>query len=416
VTVRSAETALVWFVALYPPVVAAFWIAGGVVFRLLDERVSLDGITDWPGVTLLIPAYNEELVIGTCVRAALAVDYPSLEILVLDDGSTDETAQVATAAAAGDSRVTVLRDPVNRGKAERLNLGFERAAHELVAVTDADTHLEAAALKFLVARIGRSPRIAAVAGSPHVTNRTNLRAALQIVEAASIVGLIRRTQALAGSVGVVAGVVGLFRRDAVLGVGGHDGRMATEDIDLSWRLLIAGWHTTFEPQALVGMQVPTTMGALWKQRCRWARGQGEVLNVHLAEVARWRRRWLWPLGFEAFASLLWAVAFVVTIAVVVATLALPSGATFGDVGIAWGVALAVVATVQAVFALTIGARYDRLALTALLVAPLYTVAFWMLNALAAVRAEAPAMLRGPTEQRVVWDIPRQRSDAGGEPL
>jgi hypothetical protein len=55
-------------------------------------------------------------------------------------------------------------------------------------------------------------------------------------------------------------------------------------------------------------------------------------------------------------------------------------------------------------------------LTALLVAPLYTAAFWMLNAAAAIRAEAPAMVRGPTERRVVWDIPRQRSDAGGEPL
>jgi biofilm PGA synthesis N-glycosyltransferase PgaC len=413
---RSAETALIWFVALYPPVVAAMWIAGGVVFRLLDERAAVGGITAWPGVTLLIPAYNEEPVIGTCVRAALAVDYPSLEILVLDDGSTDETACVATAAAAADRRVTVVEDPVNRGKAERLNLGLARAAHELVAVIDADTHLETDALKFLVARISRSPRIAAVAGSPHVTNRTNLRAALQIVEAASIVGLIRRTQAVAGSVGVVAGVLGLFRRDAVLEVGGYDGRMATEDIDLSWRLLIAGWHTTFEPHALVGMQVPTTMSALWKQRCRWARGQGEVLNLHIEQVIRWKRRWLWPLGFEALASLLWAVAFGVTIAVAAAALALPSGKTFGDVGIAWGVALAVVATLQAVFALAVGARYDRLALTALLVAPLYTVAFWMLNALAAVRAEAPAMLRGPSEHRVVWDIPRQRSDAGGEPL
>jgi poly-beta-1,6-N-acetyl-D-glucosamine synthase len=411
---RSAETALVWFVALYPPVVAAMWIAGGVVFRLLDERVNLGAITDWPGVTLLIPAYNEELVIGTCVRAALAVDYSSLEILVLDDGSTDETAHVATAAAAGDPRVTVVRDPVNRGKAERLNLGFACAAHELVAVIDADTHLEADALRFLVARISRSPRIAAVAGSPHVTNRTNLRAALQIVEAASIVGLIRRTQAVGGSVGVVAGVLGLFRRDAVLEVGGYDGRMATEDIDLSWRLLIAGWHTTFEPHALVGMQVPTTMSALWKQRCRWARGQGEVLNLHLAKVVRWKRRWLWPLGLEAFASLLWALAFGVTIVVAAAALALPNGKTFGEVGIAWGVAVAVVATLQALFALAIGARYDRLALTAMLVAPLYTVAFWMLNALAAVRAEAPAMVRGPTEHRVVWDIPRQRSDASGE--
>jgi poly-beta-1,6-N-acetyl-D-glucosamine synthase len=413
---RSLETALVWFVALYPPVIAAMWIAGGLVFRLLDERAAVGDIEAWPGVTLLIPAYNEELVIGTCVRAALAVDYPSLEILVLDDGSTDQTARIATAAAAGDPRVTVLQDPVNRGKAERLNLGFARAAHELVAVIDADTHLEPDALKFLAARINRSPRIAAVAGSPHVTNRTNLPAALQIVEAASIVGLIRRTQAVMGSVGVVAGVLGLFRRDAVLEVGGHDGRMATEDIDLSWRLLIAGWHTTFEPNALVGMQVPTTLGALWKQRRRWARGQGEVLNLHLGKVVRWKRRWLWPLAFEAFGSLVWAVAFGVTIAVAVAALALPSGKTFADVGIAWGVALAVVATLQAVFALAIGARYDRLALTALLVAPLYTVAFWMLNALAAVRAEAPAMLRGPTEHRVVWDIPRQRSDASGESL
>ena len=122
------------------------------------------------------------------------------------------------------------------------------------------------------------------------------------------------------------------------------------------------------------------------------------------------------LGLEALASLVWALAFGVTIAVAAAALAVPSGKTLGDVGIAWGVAVAVVATLQAAFALAIGARYDRLALTALLVAPLYTVAFWMLNAAAAIRAEAPAMVRGPTERRVVWDIPPQRSDAGGEPL
>lgn len=71
---------------------------------------------------------------------------------------------------------------------------------------------------------------------------------------------------------------------------------------------------------------------------------------------------------------------------------------------------------QAVFALSLGARYDRLALKALLIAPLCTVAFWMVNALAAVRAEAPAMMRGPTERRVVWDIPRQQPGAGGRAL
>jgi biofilm PGA synthesis N-glycosyltransferase PgaC len=349
-----------WFVALYPPVVAAMWIAGGAVFRLLDERVVFVGRDTWPGVTLLVPAYNEELVIGTCVKAALALDYPSLEILVLDDGSTDGTAQVATEAAVGDRRVTVLSDAVNLGKADRLNLGFARATYELVAVIDADTHLEPSAMKFLVARIDRSPRIAAVAGSAHVTNRTNLSASLQIVEAASIIGLIRRTQAVIGTVGVVAGVLGLFRRDAVVAAGGYDPRMATEDIDLSWRLLIAGWDTTFEPHALVGMQVPTTLGALWKQRCRWARGQGEVLHRHLRRAARKRHMWLWPLAFEALASLVWALAFVAALVVAAVALALPNGHTFADVGIAWGVAIAVVATLQAVFALSLGARSARL--------------------------------------------------------
>jgi biofilm PGA synthesis N-glycosyltransferase PgaC len=125
------------------------------------------------------------------------------------------------------------------------------------------------AIKLLVARMTESPMLAAVAGAPHVTNRTGVICAMQVLEAAAIIGLIRRTQALTGRVGTVAAVLGLFRRDRVLAVGGYDGSMATEDIDLSCRLLLAGWHTTYEPHALVGMQVPASLGALWAQRKRW---------------------------------------------------------------------------------------------------------------------------------------------------
>ena len=124
--------------------------------------------------------------------------------------------------------------------------------------------------------MARSPLLAAVAGAPHVTNRGQLIRAMQVLEAAAIIGLIRRTQSLTGRVGIVAGVLGLFRRDRVLAVGGYDGRMATEDIELTWRLLLAGWQTVYEPRALVGMQVPSSLPALWAQRKRWARGQGEV--------------------------------------------------------------------------------------------------------------------------------------------
>ena len=252
---------LLWaFVALYPVCTAALWIAGGLLFRLLEETGAAeepDG--GWPGVTVLIPAFNEEAVIATSVAAVIASDYPRLELLVLDDGSTDATEAAALEASAGDPRCRVIRDPVNRGKADRLNVGFSQARHELVAVTDADTHVHPEALKLLVARMCRTPILAAVAGAPHVTNRGRLLTAMQVLEAASIIGLIRRTQSLTGRVGVVAGVFGLFRRDRVLAVGGYDSRMATEDIDLSWKLLLRGWQTAYEPRALVGMQVPTSI-------------------------------------------------------------------------------------------------------------------------------------------------------------
>jgi cellulose synthase/poly-beta-1,6-N-acetylglucosamine synthase-like glycosyltransferase len=102
--VSSGDVALVVlaFVGLYPVVSSGLWIAGALIFRLFDEHTEAEPpATGWPGVTLLIPAYNEQQVIATCVRAALAVDYPALEVLVLDDGSQDETAAAAAAAAAG---------------------------------------------------------------------------------------------------------------------------------------------------------------------------------------------------------------------------------------------------------------------------------------------------------------------------
>ena len=340
----TAAKLLLAFVALYPVVTAALWIAGGMLFRLLDERDAAEEPEGgWPGVSVLIPAYNEEAVIGTSVAAAIASDYPELEVLVLDDGSTDGTEAAALEAIAGDPRCRVIRDPVNRGKADQLNVGFKQARHELVAVTDADTHMHPQALKMLVARMCRSQLLAAVAGAPHVTNRGRFLLAMQILEAASIIGLIRRTQSLTGRVGVVAGVLGLFRRDRVLAVGGYDPRMATEDIDLTWKLLLDGWQTAYEPRALVGMQVPASIRALWAQRKRWARGQGEVLHVHFAEVSRWRNHRMWLLSLEALASLIWVVLLVASLLIAALGIFLSEADNVFGFALAWGIAISSVA-------------------------------------------------------------------------
>jgi biofilm PGA synthesis N-glycosyltransferase PgaC len=416
VSLEVPELALLWFIALYPPVAAAFWIAGGLVYRLLDEATEIDEPRGgWPPLTLLIPAYNEGQVVATCLAAARELDYPQLRMLVLDDGSTDDTATVAERVATGDPRVRVVRDQVNRGKAERLNAGFRMAETEFVLVCDADTHMHRLAPKLLVARMLRSPLNVAVAAGPHVTNRVNLLAAMQVLEAASIIGLIRRSGSLRGRVGTVAGVLALFRREPVLAVGGYRGEMATEDIDLTWRLLLRGWHTVYEPEALIGMQVPTSLRALWMQRKRWARGQGEVLHQHLGTAVRWRQRGMWPVALESLASLFWVAAWAFALLVALVDLFLPSWKTIFGLAIAWGVAIGVVCTLQLAAALVLGARWDAASLKAFLLGPLYPLFFWAVSALAALRAQIPALLRGPCGRRVVWDIPRDAADTASSP-
>jgi poly-beta-1,6-N-acetyl-D-glucosamine synthase len=412
VSFERLSVAMLWFIVLYPAVTAAFWVAGGLIFRLVDEASDIESAPPdgWPPLTVLIPAHNEGQVIGTCVRAARGLDYPDLEILVLDDGSTDDTVAVAEQAAAGDRRVRAVRDPVNRGKAERLNLGLQLAATDLVIVCDADTHMHPLAPKLLVSRLLRSPLNAAAAGAPHVSNRTNLLSAMQVLEAASIIGLIRRTSSLRGRVGTVAGVLAVLRREPVLAVGGYRSEMATEDIDLTWRLLLSGWHTVYEPGALIGMQVPTRLKALWAQRRRWARGQGEVLHQHLGSLVRWSHRGMWLIALESVASLLWIVAWALALLFAAIALFVPTWHTIFGFAIAWGVAIAVVCVLQLAFALTIDSRYDKRALRAFLLGRLYPLFFWMLSALAALRAEVPALAKGPRSERAVWDISRDRAD------
>jgi poly-beta-1,6-N-acetyl-D-glucosamine synthase len=410
----TALDVLLAFVAVYPVITAAFWIAGGLMFRLFDEHPSErahEPRGGWPGVTVLIPAYNEEAVIATSVRAALASDYPEFEVLVLDDGSTDDTEAAATEAAAGDPRCRVLRDPVNRGKAEQLNAGFGRPGHELVIVTDADAHLHPHAIRHLVARIQSSRLLAAVAGAPHVTNRDRLICQMQVLEAAAIIGLIRRTQALTGRVGIVSGVLGVFRRDRVIAVGGYDPRMATEDIDLTWRLLMAGWQTAYEPRALVGMQVPSSLSGLWAQRKRWARGQGEVLHTHLHDVSHWRNHRMWLLGLESLASLIWVTCLLCSLVLSVLNVAFGYHVGVFGLGLAWGIAIAFVATIQLIVAVSLSYHYDQFDVRPMLVATVYPVLYWLISAAAALDQQISALIRGPRERKVVWDIPRERLDS-----
>ncbi|WP_158056903.1 glycosyltransferase family 2 protein [Saccharomonospora sp. CUA-673] len=415
-TFLTALQILLGVVALYPPVTAAMWIAGGIWHRVLDERIGTTMPPEgWPGVTILIPAYNEGPTIATSVRAALASNYPEFEVLVLDDGSSDDTAERAREVVAGDRRARVIEDPVNQGKGERLNIGFGLAKYPLVVVTDADSHLHPEALRYLAAVMESSPQLAAVTGAPHVTNRATILAELQVLEAAAVIGLIRRTQTLTGRVGTVAGVLGMFRKGRVLAVGGYDGRMATEDIDLTWRLLLSGWTTAQAPHALVGMQVPQKLKALWSQRKRWARGQGEVLHKYLPQVWRWRNRHLWLLAAESVLSMVWVICFALSLVLSVLNVFLGHALGFFAFGLGWGAAIAIVATVQLCVAVSLRHKYGRFDHRALLLGALYPVAYWSISALAALRSQIVAFFRGPPERHATWSIARESVDGDDAP-
>ena len=411
---RTVADVLLAFIALYPIVSAAVWIAGGVLFALVRERGRQPELApgEGPPVSVLIPAYNEATDIGNAVRAALRLDYHDLEVLVLDDGSTDGTAERAREAGGGDPRLRVLRDEVNKGKAERLNSGARQAGGRYLMVQDADAAVHPLAIRVLVARLETSPRLAAVAGDPRVTNRGSVFAALQTLEFSAVIGLIRRTQALSGTVGVVAGIIGMFRREAFVAVGGYDARMATEDIELTYRLLLDGWETAYEPRGIVGMQVPTSLSGLWRQRRRWARGQGEVLHAHGRALARWRHHHLWPVLVEGVTSLAWIALFTVVLAITAVRVAVGDHSAIFFLFPAWGVAVAVITAIQFLVALAIERRYDRAAALAMLVCPIYPAAYWLLNATCAVTSQLPAVLLGPRAARVQWDTVRKPLSGG----
>jgi biofilm PGA synthesis N-glycosyltransferase PgaC len=135
------------------------------------------------------------------------------------------------------------------------------------------------------------------------------------------------------------------------------------------------------------------------------------MHAHLRDVSRWRNHRLWLLALESLGSLLWTIALAGSL-IIAALGTAPGGDDRAGLGVAWGIAIAGIATLQLIVALTLERRYDPTILRTFLLAAPYPLVFWIVAAAAALRAQAIALLRGPRRQRVVWDLPRERIEAG----
>ncbi|HUO35978.1 MAG TPA: glycosyltransferase [Candidatus Acidoferrum sp.] len=237
-----------------------------------------------PLATVLIPAYNEESVILDTLRSVLASDYPHLDIIVVDDGSTDRTAELVRANYGRDPRVRLILQP-NRGKPAALNNGLSEAKGEVVVSIDADTMVDPEAISRLIRHFA-NPKIGAVAGNVKVMNRNSWLTRWQALEYITSQNLEKRAFDLLNCIPVVPGAAGAWRTDLLRSHGGFSGDTVAEDTDLTLTIRREGWKIVYDEYAVGRTEVPDTIDALVRQRFRWTFGTLQAVWKHRDTVGK----------------------------------------------------------------------------------------------------------------------------------
>jgi biofilm PGA synthesis N-glycosyltransferase PgaC len=271
------------FIAFVPGFMNAFLASS----LLLDRRPARDTPLFYPGVAILIAAYNEEGGIGETLESIARLSYRGqIEALVINDGSTDRTlAKVAEARARLQLKpnvsIEVLDFEQNRGKAAALNSGLEVARHDLVCTIDGDSRLRADSLTEIVERLLSDPEgTMAVAGAVLVRNsRASLMTAAQEWDYFHGISAVKRMQSMYHGTLVAQGAFSLYRKQALKTVGGWPDCVG-EDIVMTWAMLERGYRIGYAEDAIVFTDAPTTFRQFYHQRKRWSRGLIEALQRH----------------------------------------------------------------------------------------------------------------------------------------
>lgn len=265
------------FVILYPLIVSIVWITGAIFFGILQHQVPLRRPSEQeatPLVSVLIPAHNEETTLHEVVESVSRLTYQHIELILIDDGSSDETLNVMRALQtqyAAQLLIKVVPVKQNGGKANALNVGLDSAEGEYLLCLDSDSYIDQDALSHMMLQFYNDDKIGAVAGRPVVRNRTTLLGRLQLLEYIGIIDIIKRGQAfITGHITTVSGVIVVYRKRAVKEVNRWTVEALTEDIDMTWKLYTKHWRVAYCPQAVSWILVPEHLKALIKQRRRWA--------------------------------------------------------------------------------------------------------------------------------------------------
>ncbi|WP_062132295.1 glycosyltransferase family 2 protein [Demequina aestuarii] len=285
-----------------------------------------------PGVSVIVPAHNEEAGILPSVRSLLDAHYPTLEIIVVDDGSTDATAQllidefeleprdvpvvdsrvkqvghmIATYRSRRHPGLVLLRKESVGRRSDAVNAGFARCTQPLVCMIDGDSILEPDALLRVAQPFVDDPRVVAAGGVVLPSNGSSVERG-RVADARVPRTWLERTQVLeymraflVGRAGwsasnglmIISGAFGVFRREAIAEVGGLDEQSLAEDAELvvaihrSHRARGEGYRVVFLADPVCWSETPSTVSVLAKQRRRWSHGLGEMLEKHRSMILR----------------------------------------------------------------------------------------------------------------------------------
>jgi hypothetical protein len=253
---------------------------------------------DFPKVSILIPAHNEEKVIRRTLQAMLAFDYPPerYEVVVIDDGSTDRTAEIVDELVLRDERLRLIKVPKGeggKGKSRVLNIGLKHTDAEFVAVYDADNTPEPSSLRYLMAQMMLHKDLGAVLGKFRTINRhRNLLTRFINIETLGFQSILQAGRWKLFKLSTLPGTNLVVRRSLLEKLGGWDEEAITEDYELSIRIYMEGYKIKMIPYAITHEQEPETWEVWRKQRTRWVRGNNYVALKFLKEITKFKNKLL----------------------------------------------------------------------------------------------------------------------------
>ncbi|MFB8577109.1 glycosyltransferase family 2 protein [Enterococcus hirae] len=417
---------IIYFILVSYPILGSFaWFIGVLCYSFLFKYKHID----WaeiptevePFITIMVPAHNEEVVIEDTIDYLMTkINYGNYEVLVTDDGSTDETPAILARLQKKYPKLRVMRIDKNKGKAHAFDIGMAFAKGRLILSNDADTVPEPDALSnyvnYFIRPGGRN--ISAVTANMDVKNRTSLLGKSQTVEFSSIVGIIKRTQAgVLGGLYAYSGANTMYRKDALIDVGGFRQDRATEDISIAWDHQLNGWISVFAPTIIFFMEVPVSLPMLYRQRKRWAKGGTEVWLTNFKKVLfhPFENIGRTFMFIDQTFSIIWSLFFCISffVFIILMGIYLYQG-NFEQIYRTLTISFLFVCfemisgIIQLIASLVVDDQGRKLKY--MLFAPLYMLLFWMVNAITIMTTFIPAIKTILGYGSGTWKSPERKSE------